>query len=350
MNIEKKDIINVLKVFTHEAIEGNIVDAAMIADIKIDGTNVGLQLYVNGLDQAQQDAVAAAAKTFLQNRGLAVKAVTYTKVKPLENPAKKNPFEEQKKLNNIKHIIAVASGKGGVGKSTVSSNLAVTLAKLQYKVGLLDADIYGPSMNMMMGKLGAKPTTPDGKKIDPIESYGVKTISMGYLMDPETAVIWRGPMLMKAVTQFLNDVVWGELDFLIIDMPPGTGDVQLSITQQVPLSGALIVTTPQDVALMDVKRGVRMFEKVNVPVLGVVENMSYHICSNCGTKEHIFGNDKVEAMAKDLKTKVVARFPLDAAIVSAGDTGKPIVLQENTETITSSYLSIANNHCLPLLR
>lgn len=350
MNIEKKDIINVLKVFTHSAFEGNIVDAAMVADIRLDGTTVGIQLYTNGLAQPQQDAVAADMKAFLENRGLSVKAITYTNKKPLENPAKKNPFDDQKELQNIKHVIAVASGKGGVGKSTVSSNLAVTLAKLQYKVGLLDADIYGPSMNMMMGKLGAKPTTPDGKRIDPIESYGVKTISMGYLMDPEMAVIWRGPMLMKAVTQFLNDVNWGELDFLIIDMPPGTGDVQLSITQQVPLSGALIVTTPQDVALMDVKRGVRMFEKVNVPVLGVVENMSYHICSNCGTKEHIFGNDKVEVMVKDLKTKVVARFPLDASIVSAGDSGKPIVLRDGKEELVNTYLSIANNHCLPLLR
>lgn len=350
MNIEKKDIINVLKVFTHSAFEGNIVDAAMVADVRLDGTTVGIQLYTNGLAQPQQDAVAADMKAFLENRGLSVKAITYTNKKPLENPAKKNPFDDQKELQNIKHVIAVASGKGGVGKSTVSSNLAVTLAKLQYKVGLLDADIYGPSMNMMMGKLGAKPTTPDGKRIDPIESYGVKTISMGYLMDPEMAVIWRGPMLMKAVTQFLNDVNWGELDFLIIDMPPGTGDVQLSITQQVPLSGALIVTTPQDVALMDVKRGVRMFEKVNVPVLGVVENMSYHVCSHCGTKEHIFGNDKVEAMVKDLKTKVVARFPLDASIVSAGDSGKPIVLQDGKEEFVNTYLSIANNQCLPLLR
>jgi ATP-binding protein involved in chromosome partitioning len=350
MKIENKDIINVLKVFTHKDLSTNIVDAAMVSDVKIDGTSVALTLYENGLDKAQQVAISSEVSTFLQNRGLSVKSVKFTNVKPLKNPAKKNPFDDQKKLANIKHVIAVASGKGGVGKSTVSSNLAVTLAKLQYKVGLLDADIYGPSMNMMMGKLGAKPTTPDGTRIDPIESYGVKTISMGYLMDPEMAVIWRGPMLMKAVTQFLNDVNWGELDFLIIDMPPGTGDVQLSITQQVPLSGAIIVTTPQDVALMDVKRGVRMFEKVNVPVLGVVENMSYHICTSCGHKEHIFGSDKVQKMVTDLKTKIIAQFPLDAAIVSAGDTGRPIVLSDKNSTHTQNYLSIANKQLLPLLQ
>lgn len=345
MQLDKSDISKLLKSFIPKGFNTNIIELNMLHSLTVHKTNVALVIDWSEKDANVQENFKSELKAFLEARGLTVMSITIAEkqANTANNSAarsEKSPFDDQKKLPGIKHIIAIASGKGGVGKSTVASNFAAILAANNFRVGLLDADIYGPSMNVMMGKRDAKPTTPDGKRIDPIESHGIKTISMGYLTEPEMAVIWRGPMLMKAITQFLNDVNWGELDYLIIDMPPGTGDVQLTITQQVPLSGAIIITTPQDVALMDVQRGVKMFEKVNVPVLGVVENMSYHECTNCGHIEHIFGKEKVSGMIDKMKTELIGRFPLDASIVAAADDGEPIVVRDKAGKIANEYLSI----------
>ena len=230
--------------------------------------------------------------------------------------------QDPKLLAGVTHVIAVASGKGGVGKSTVSSNLAVALAQLGHSVGLMDADIYGPSMPLMFG-ITDKPRVTDTGLI-PFDKYGVRLMSLGFVLDIDTPVIWRGPMVMKAIEQLLGDVEWGELDYLIIDLPPGTGDAQLTLTQKVPLTGAVIVSTPQDVALIDARKGLAMFRKVNVPVLGMIENMSGFCCPNCGTETDIFKSDGARRTADVLGTPFLGTIPLDPAIVHGGDDGAPV--------------------------
>lgn len=232
-----------------------------------------------------------------------------------------------KLLPNVKYTIAVASGKGGVGKSTVSVNLALALSKLGYKVGLLDADIYGPSIPLMMGIKGKPQIFQDEgtNKMFPLENYGIKLMSIGFLIDDDNPVIWRGPMASGAVKQFMSDVEWGELDYLIYDLPPGTGDIQLTLVQTIPLSGAIIVTTPQEVSLIDAKKGLKMFHKVNVPVYGIVENMSYFIAPDTGNRYDIFGSGGGEKLATELDTAFLGGIPLDPRIREGGDSGKPIV-------------------------
>ena len=336
MNIDKQDIINILKNYKPDFLGTDPVSRGLINELAVTGTNVNLEIYLPEDLKSVEEQLNNGLSEFLTMRGLKIQSLSV--VSKQKEVTEGSPFKDQKKIDGIDQIIAVASGKGGVGKSTVSSNLAVSLAKAGFRVGLMDADIYGPSMNMMMGILNEKPTTPDGKKINPVENHGIKIMSMGLLTNPEQAVIWRGPMLMKAINQFLNDVLWGKLDYLIVDLPPGTGDVQLTLTQEVPLTGAVIVTTPQDVALMDVTRGAKMFEKVNVPVLGVVENMSYYTCSNCGHQEHIFGSNGGEKISKKLNLDLLCRIPLNQKITSAGDSGKPIVLEE--KEFTDLYLDL----------
>ena len=241
----------------------------------------------------------------------------------------------------IKNIIAVASGKGGVGKSTTSANLALALAAEGAKVGLLDADIYGPSQPTMMGVADQHPETIDNKYIQPIEHYGVKTMSIGFLIDPEQPMVWRGPMVTQALTQLLNDTQWGELDFLVIDLPPGTGDIQLTLSQKVPVTGAVIVTTPQDIALLDARKGLKMFEKVGVPILGIVENMSTHVCSNCGHIEPIFGEGGGEKMGLEYGTDLLGKLPLDLSIRLSTDAGKPTVAADPDGDIAALYKAIA---------
>jgi ATP-binding protein involved in chromosome partitioning len=241
----------------------------------------------------------------------------------------------------IRNLIAVASGKGGVGKSTVAANLALALAYEGAGVGLLDADIYGPSQPRMMGVSHQKPASPDGKKIEPPVAYGVKVSSIGFLIDEEQPLIWRGPMVTQALMQLLHETRWGELDYLIIDMPPGTGDTQLTLSQRVPLSGAVIVTTPQDIALLDARRGLRMFEKVNVPILGIVENMSTHICSQCGHEEHIFGAGGGRRMAEQYGVELLAELPLDARIRAETDGGRPTVVAAPDSSVGRAYLEMA---------
>ncbi|MEE8350872.1 MAG: iron-sulfur cluster carrier protein ApbC [Rhodospirillales bacterium] len=243
-------------------------------------------------------------------------------------------------LPGIKHIIAVASGKGGVGKSTTAVNLALGLATGGHNVGLLDADIYGPSMPRMMG-ISGQPSSSDGSKLDAMENFGIKVMSMGFLVEEDTPMIWRGPMVQSALEQMMRDVNWGELDVMVIDMPPGTGDAQLTIAQRVPLAGAVIVSTPQDIALLDARKGLNMFRKVDVPVLGLIENMSYFTCPHCGERSEIFSHGGAKTVAKELGMKFLGEIPLDIQIRETSDSGKPIVVSEPESEHAKSYRAIA---------
>lgn len=243
-------------------------------------------------------------------------------------------------LPGVKNIIAVASGKGGVGKSTTTVNLALALASEGASVGVLDADIYGPSQPMMMGIEG-RPESVDGKSMEPLENYGVQVISIGFLVDPDQAMIWRGPMATQALEQLLRQTRWRELDYLLIDMPPGTGDIALTLSQRVPLTGAVIVTTPQDIALLDVKRGVEMFKKVGVPILGIVENMAVYCCPNCGHTEHIFGADGGQRMAQKYDVDLLGSLPLTMSIREQADAGRPTVVADPDSSIAATYRQIA---------
>lgn len=242
-------------------------------------------------------------------------------------------------LPDVKHIVAVSSGKGGVGKSTVATNLAVALAMTGAKVGLLDADIYGPNIPMMLG-VRKPPEQKDGKLL-PAESYGVKLISMGFFVPEDTAIMWRGPMVHTAIQQFFRDVLWGELDYLLIDLPPGTGDAQLSISQVVSLSGVIAVTTPQEVALHDVRKGITMFQKVNVPILGIIENMSYYVCGHCGERTDIFAHGGGERAAEKLGVPFLGAIPIDPAIRAGGDEGMPIVAADPDSPQAQAFRDIA---------
>jgi len=245
-------------------------------------------------------------------------------------------------LVGIKNIIVVASGKGGVGKSTTAVNLSLALKDQGAKVGLYDADIYGPSIPTMLGlPEGTRPEIVDERIMKPISAHGIVCHSIGFLVDANQAMAWRGPMVMGAFNQILNDTQWGELDYLVVDMPPGTGDIQLSLAQSVPVTGAVIVTTPQDVALLDAKRGIEMFRKVGIPILGVVENMGLHICSECGHLEHIFGEGGAERIAKDYKVNVLGSLPLDSAIRERSDEGIPIVAADAYGKVADIYRNIA---------
>ncbi|GAA0534538.1 iron-sulfur cluster carrier protein ApbC [Pigmentiphaga daeguensis] len=243
-------------------------------------------------------------------------------------------------LPNVKNIVAVASGKGGVGKSTTAVNLALALAAEGAAVGLLDADIYGPSQPMMMGIQG-RPESSDGKTMEPLENYGVEVMSIGFLVNQDEAMIWRGPMATQALEQLLRQTNWGDLDYLIVDLPPGTGDIQLTLSQRVPMTGAVIVTTPQDIALLDAKKGIKMFEKVGVPILGIVENMAVHICSQCGHAEHIFGEGGGKRMAEQYGMDYLGALPLDIKIRLQVDSGKPTVVADPDGEVAGIYKAVA---------
>ncbi len=247
-----------------------------------------------------------------------------------------------KPMENIKNVIAVASGKGGVGKSTIAVNLALALSAEGASVGILDADIYGPSQPTMLGIKG-QPESKDGKTLEPIENHGLQVMSIGFLIEEETPMIWRGPMVTQALEQLLNDTNWRALDYLVVDLPPGTGDVQLTLAQKIPVSGAVIVTTPQNIALIDARRGVKMFEKVDVPLLGIVENMSLHICKKCGYEEPIFGSGGGGAMAQDYKVELLGRLPLDVSIREQTDNGTPPVVAEPDGRIAEIFRELARS-------
>jgi ATP-binding protein involved in chromosome partitioning len=245
-----------------------------------------------------------------------------------------------KLIPGVKNIIAVASGKGGVGKSTTAVNLALALAAEGASVGVLDADIYGPSQPTMLGITG-RPESKDGKSLEPMMGHGLQAISIGFLIDVDTPMVWRGPMVTQALEQLLKETRWRDVDYLVVDLPPGTGDIQLTLAQKVPVTGAVIVTTPQDIALIDARKGFKMFEKVGIPILGVVENMSLHICSKCGHEEHIFGTGGAEKMCKDYGTELLGALPLDIHIREQADSGKPTVVADPDSRAAEIYRSIA---------
>ena len=248
-----------------------------------------------------------------------------------------------KPLENVRNVIAIASGKGGVGKSTVSVNIALALAAEGANVGLLDADIYGPSQPHMVGLAGKQPQSEDGKTMRPLEAHGLQVMSIGFLIDPDQPMVWRGPMVTSALQQLLHQTSWHDLDYLIVDMPPGTGDIQLTLSQQVPVSGAVIVTTPQNIATLDARKGLAMFRKVSIPVLGVIENMSTHICSECGHEEPIFGTGGGEKMSQDFDVTLLGQLPLDSRIREQTDSGKPTVLADPDSAAAAAYRNAAFN-------
>jgi ATP-binding protein involved in chromosome partitioning len=240
----------------------------------------------------------------------------------------------------VRNVIAVGSGKGGVGKSTTAVNLALALQAEGAKVGILDADVYGPSIPTMLG-LSGKPESPDNKSIEPMRAFGVETMSIGFLVDADTPMIWRGPMATSALTQLFNDTRWDDLDYLLIDLPPGTGDIQLTLAQKIPVAGAVIVTTPQDIATLDAKKALAMFQKVNVHVLGIVENMAVHVCSNCGHREHLFGEGGGQRMAAQYGVPLLGSLPLDIAIREQGDAGQPVVVAAPDSAVAQAYRQVA---------
>jgi ATP-binding protein involved in chromosome partitioning len=246
-----------------------------------------------------------------------------------------------KLMPGVKNIIAIASGKGGVGKSTTAVNLALALAQEGATVGLLDADIYGPSQPQMLGLTGQQPQSTDGNSMEPLEAYGLQAMSIGFMIDVDSPMVWRGPMVTQALEQLLNQTAWRDLDYLIVDMPPGTGDTQLTLAQKVPVTGAVIVTTPQDIALIDARKGLKMFEKVGIPIIGLIENMSIHICSKCGNEEHIFGQGGGEQMCKDYDTELLGSLPLEMSIRELADAGKPTVVGAPDSRAAEIYRAIA---------
>jgi ATP-binding protein involved in chromosome partitioning len=254
-----------------------------------------------------------------------------------------------KLVPGVKNIVAIASGKGGVGKSTTAVNLALALAAEGAKVGILDADIYGPSQPTMLG-ISGRPESVDGKTIEPMEAYGIQAMSIGFLIDVDTPMVWRGPMVTQALEQLLKDTRWRDLDYLIVDMPPGTGDIQLTLSQKVPVTGAVIVTTPQDIALIDARKGLKMFDKVGVPIVGIVENMSIHVCSKCGHAEHIFGTGGAETMCKDYDVPFLGSLPLDIRIREQADSGRPTVVADPDGKVAEMYRAIARKTAVAVAR
>jgi ATP-binding protein involved in chromosome partitioning len=334
--ITRSDVENSLKTLFDPNLEQDVFSAGMVRSIALDGGKIDLCLELGYPAKSYLEELKAAARANLEslpgvervNVDASVKIVAHTVQKTLRT------------LPNVKNVIAIASGKGGVGKSTTAVNIALALQAEGAVTGILDADIYGPSIPTMLGVSGY-PSSEDGQTMQPKISFGLQTISIGYLIDEDQPMIWRGPMVTNALQQLLNQTAWQDLDYLIIDLPPGTGDIQLTLAQQIPVTGAVIVTTPQDIALLDAQRGLKMFEKVNVPVLGIVENMSIHICSNCGHEEAIFGEGGGEMMAKKYHVDLLGALPLDIAIRKFADAGRPSVVADPDGRVAAIYRQIA---------
>lgn len=335
-DVTASDIEEQLKSYVDPYLERDLVSAKCVKDITVDGTTANIEISLGFPADGYREQLASTLKEKVE----AIEGISTANINVSSKIAEHAVQKGVKHLDNIKNIIAVASGKGGVGKSTVAVNLALALVAEGATVGMLDADIYGPSQPRMLGVHG-KPESVDGKSLEPMVSYHIQAMSIGFLVDEETPMIWRGPMVTQALQQLLGDTNWKDLDYLVVDMPPGTGDVQLTLAQQVPVSGAVIVTTPQDIALLDARKGLKMFEKVEVPVLGIVENMSMHICSECGHEEHIFGEGGGQRMSEEYNVDFLGGIPLDMRIREETDSGKPTVVADPDSRISEIYKEIA---------
>lgn len=356
MALTQADILRALELVKLPASGQSLSASGRVADILIDGGKVIFAIGIDATEAAAMEPVRKAAESAVSGLpGVSQVLVGLTADKapssaaaqarqqaqrPAPGAGPGGPTPKAAGVPGVKQIIAVASGKGGVGKSTTTANLAVALSVLGLKVGVLDADIYGPSVPKIFGITG-KPRLVSGRTLAPMEAFGLKIMSIGFLIDEETPMIWRGPMVISAITQMLREVAWGELDVLVVDMPPGTGDAQLTMAQQTPLAGAVIVSTPQDLALLDARRGVAMFKKVEVPILGIVENMSYFICPECGTRSDIFAHGGARHEAERLGVPFLGEVPLAMPIRETSDSGRPIVASDPDSAHAKAYLGIA---------
>ena len=331
----REQVEAVLKGIKDRYLDQDIVSLHQVKDITTDAGKVAVRVVQGYPAGSYRDELAAEIKAALAAAGVSDAEVSVT-----TQVAAHSVQKSVKRKDGIKNIIAVASGKGGVGKSTTAVNLALALSADGASVGMLDADIYGPSQPRMLG-ISGQPESADGKTLEPMQNHGIKAMSIGFLIEEDTPMIWRGPMVTQALEQLLGDTNWGDLDYLVIDLPPGTGDIQLTLSQKIPVSGAIIVTTPQDIALLDARKGLKMFEKVEVPILGIVENMSMHICSNCGTVEHIFGEGGGQRMAEQYGVNYLGGLPLDIKIREQVDNGNPTVVSDPDGTVAQIYKDIS---------
>jgi ATP-binding protein involved in chromosome partitioning len=336
MSVSKEQIESAIKEYIDPYLEKDLVTAGAVKDTTIDGDKVKVKVVLGYPAYGYVDKLVDQLKSRIEK----LDGVTAAEIDVSWEIASHSVQGGMNPLEGIKNVIAVASGKGGVGKSTTAVNLALALQQEGARVGVLDADIYGPSVPRMLG-IDGKPESTDGKSLEPMGGHGLQAMSIGFMIDEETPMIWRGPMVTQALEQLLRDTRWKSLDYLVIDLPPGTGDVQLTLAQKVPVSGAVIVTTPQDIALLDARKGLKMFEKVEVPVLGVVENMSIHICSECGHAEHIFGSGGGEKMCEQYNVDFLGSLPLDIHIRENADGGHPSVADDPDSKASQIYRDIA---------
>ena len=336
MAVTESQVLDALKALTDPNTRKDYVSTKSARNVKVDGDKVSVDIQLGYPAKSQIEPIRKEIAAKLKSiPGVGAVNVNVT-MKIVSHAVQRGV----KLVPGIRNIIAVASGKGGVGKSTTAVNLALALAAEGATVGMLDADIYGPSQPMMLGITG-RPQSSDGKKIQPMEGHGIQAMSIGFLIDPEQPMVWRGPMVTQALEQLLNETQWRDVDYLIVDLPPGTGDIQLTLAQRVPVTGAVIVTTPQDIALIDARKGLKMFEKVTIPILGIVENMSLHTCSHCGHEERIFGEGGGEKMGKDYGVELLGSLPLDIRIREQADSGMPTVVADPDGRAAEIYRGIA---------
>lgn len=336
MSFTEQSITNMLQTLIDPNTGRDFLTSKSAKNIKLEGNNVSLDIVLGYPAKSQFESL----RTLVVNQLKNIAGIGNITVNIGSRIVSHSAQRGVSLIPNVKNVIAVASGKGGVGKSTTSVNLALALAAEGATVGLLDADIYGPSQPQMLG-ISGRPESTDGKSMEPMLAHGIQAMSIGFLVDTDTPMVWRGPMVTGALEQLLRDTKWRDLDYLVIDLPPGTGDIQLTLSQKIPVTGAIIVTTPQDIALLDARKGLKMFEKVSIPILGIVENMSTHICSNCGHEEHIFGAGGGALMSKEYNVDLLGSLPLDIKIREQSDDGKPTVVAEPDSKIANIYKQIA---------